>query len=74
METHSIVNDWVENLDIAEGLKQLLIDAGLTIELVSSLDYREVSEMLHTDPYVGKLIAEAVQNLKQERNTIQTRL
>ena len=70
METHSIVNDWVEDLDIAEGLKQLLIDAGLTIELVSGLDYREVSEMLHTDPYVEKLIVEAVQNLKQERNTI----
>ena len=70
METHSIVNDWVEDLDITEGLKQLLIDAGLTIELVSGLDYREVSEMLHTDPYVEKLIVEAVQNLKQERNTI----
>jgi hypothetical protein len=32
MATHSIVNDWVQELDIADGLKQLLIDAGLTIE------------------------------------------
>jgi hypothetical protein len=28
MKTHSRVNDWVQDLDIADGLKQLLIDAG----------------------------------------------
>ena len=67
METHSTINDWVQELDIAEGLKQLLIDAGFTIELVIGLGYRELSERLHIDPYVGKLIVEAAQNIIQER-------
>jgi hypothetical protein len=67
METHSTINDWVQELDIAEGLKQLLIDAGFTIESVIGLGYRELSERLHIDLYVGKLIVEAAQNIIQER-------
>ena len=59
----STVNDRVQELDIAEGLKQLL-----TIELIVRLDYQDISEMLNIDPYVGKLIFEAAQNVIQERN------
>jgi hypothetical protein len=62
------VNDRVQELDIAEGLKQLLTDAGITIESVVRLGYQEISEMLNIDPYVGKLIVEAAQNVMQERN------
>ena len=63
METH----DWVQDLDIAEGLKQLLIDAGFTIESVIRLGYRDLSEILHIDPYVSKLIVEAAQSNLQEK-------
>jgi hypothetical protein len=55
-------------LDIAEGLKQLLIDADITIESIIGLGYRELSEMLHIDLYVGELIIEAVKKFVQERN------
>lgn len=68
METHSTVSDWVQDLEIADGLKQLLMDAGFTIESVIRLGYRDLSEILHIDPYVSKLIVEAAQNLIQERN------
>lgn len=68
METHSIVNDRVQELDIADGLKQLLIDAGFTIESVPGLGYLEISEKLQIDPYIGKLIAEAAQNIIQGRS------
>jgi hypothetical protein len=68
MATHSIVNDWVQELDIADGLKQLLIDAGFTIELVAGLGYLEISEKLQIDPYIGKLITEAAQNIIQGRS------
>ena len=74
MEIHSPVNEWVQDLDIADGLKQLLIDADLTIESVANLSYREVSEMLHIDPYVGKLIVEAAHNIRQERTQRQNLL
>ncbi len=55
-------------MDIAEGLKQLLIDADVTIESIIGLGYRELSEILHIDLYVGELIIEAVQKVIQERN------
>jgi hypothetical protein len=66
MKTHS--TDWVQELDIADGLKQLLIDSDFTIESVIGLGYREVSEMLHIDPYVGKLIVEAAQSVMQGKD------
>ncbi len=65
---YSTVNDRVQELDIAEGLKQLLTNAGFTVESVIKLGYQEVSKMLNIDPYVGKLIVEAAQNVMQERN------
>jgi hypothetical protein len=55
-------------LDIAEGLKQLLIDFDITIESVINLGYRELSEILHIDLYICKLIFEAAQKFVQERN------
>ena len=61
-------NEGVQELDIAEGLKQLVTDADFTIESIIDLGYREVSETLHIDPYVGKLIVEAAQDIIQERN------
>ena len=36
-------------MDIAEGLKQLIIDADFTIESIICLGYQELSEMLHID-------------------------
>ena len=65
---HSTFNDRVQELDIAEGLKQLLPDAGFIVELIVRIGYREISEMLNIDPYVGKLIFDAAQNLIQESN------
>lgn len=67
MESYSAVDDWIQDLNIAEGLKQLLIDAGLTIESIIRLGSEEMSEILHIDPYVGKLIVDAAQNVMQER-------
>jgi hypothetical protein len=66
MEPYITVNHWVQDLDIAEGLKQLLIDSGLTIESTTRLGSEELSEILHIDPYVGKLIVEAAKNIMQE--------
>jgi hypothetical protein len=68
METHSTISDWVKDLDIADGLKQLLIDADVTIESIIDLGYRELSEMLNIDLYVGELIIEAVKKFVQDRD------
>lgn len=61
-------NNWIYKLDLADGLKQLLIDAGVTLELIIGLNYQQVADMLHTDPYVGKIIVEALHSLMQKKN------
>jgi hypothetical protein len=55
-------------LDIAEGLKQLLIDADIRFESIIGLGYRELSEMLYIDLYVGEIIIKAVQKFLQQRS------
>lgn len=69
MKPYFAVNDWIQELEIAEGLKQLVMDADFTIESIIGLGYRGVSEMLHIDPYVGKLIVDAAQSVIQARNS-----
>ena len=55
------------NNDIAQGLKQLLMDASFTIDLILDLGYREISEKLHIDSYVGKIIVDSARNIMQEK-------
>jgi hypothetical protein len=69
MEPYATVNKWVQELDIAEGLKQLLIDSGLTVESIIRLGSEELSEILHVDTYIGKLILEAAKNMMQESSS-----
>jgi hypothetical protein len=71
MKPYSTVNDGVQELDIADGLKQLLTDADFTIDSIIGLGYQEVSETPHIDPYVGKVIVEAAQDIVLERNPSQ---
>ena len=68
MKSSSRANDLIQELDIAEGLRQSLMDAHFTIESILDLGYREVSEMLHINLYVGKIIVEAAQNIIQQSN------
>ena len=68
MKPSSTLNDEVRELDIAEGLK-LLINTGFTIDLILDLGYRGISEELHLDPYVGKLIVNAALKIIQERQS-----
>ena len=65
MKSSSTVNDRFHELEIAEGLKQLLVNTDFTIESILDLGYEEVSETLHIDLYIGKLIVEAARNTVQ---------
>ena len=38
------------------------------IELILDVGYREISERVHIDSYVGKLIVDAAQNIMQEKD------
>jgi hypothetical protein len=69
MKSYSAIDVWIQDLNIVEGLKQLLIEAGLTIESTIGLGSEKMSKILHIDPYIGKLFVDAAQNVMQESYT-----
>lgn len=61
-----VIND-IQQLEIADGLKELLAEAGFTIELIIEYGSQKISDILNIDNYVGKLIFEAAQNSISQR-------
>ena len=54
------------SLDIAEGLKDLLIVHGFTIELLLSISATELSNTLGIDEYVAQIICQSANRLVSE--------
>ena len=51
--------DNIKSLDIAEGLKNLLIIHGFTIELLLTISATELANALGIDEYVAKIICQS---------------
>jgi hypothetical protein len=57
----------IQQLDIADGLKKLLIEKGLRIDAISRYSSQEVSDILHIDPYVSRIIIEEAQKATKDK-------
>jgi hypothetical protein len=44
-------------------IKTVIDRCWVTLEFIIGLDYQREADVLHTDPYVGKLIVETLHNL-----------
>jgi hypothetical protein len=64
------VTDLINQLDIADGLKELLMSRGLTFESLLNALTSDFSKILGIDEYVAKLISDAV-NKAIKTNTYQ---
>jgi hypothetical protein len=53
----------INSLDIADGLKELLIKYGFTLEELLSIPASELAEFLGIDSYVAKIICGAARRL-----------
>ena len=54
---------FISSLDIADGLKELLIKYRFTLEELSNMSYSELAEYLGIDLYVAKIICAAAMKL-----------
>jgi hypothetical protein len=54
---------FINSLDIADGLKGLLIKYRFTLEELSNMSYSELAEYLGIDTYVAKIICAAAMKL-----------
>jgi hypothetical protein len=62
-----VVTDLVNKLDIADGLKELLINKGLTLKLLLNASASDLAKVLGIDEYIAKIVSNAI---KKTLNTI----
>jgi hypothetical protein len=55
-----IVADLINQLDIADGLKELLLSSGFTLKSLLNTPTPDFAKILGIDQYVAKLISDAV--------------
>ena len=67
-----IAADIINQLDIADGLKELLISNGFTLRLLLKASAPELAKILGIDEYIAKLVRAAAKKLIKDRhqNTI----
>ena len=53
----------ISSLDIADGLKELLIEHGFTLEELSHISSSELAELLGIDKYIAQIICNAAAKL-----------
>ena len=60
----------INYLDMADGLKELLIEYGFTLEELSSISFSKLAEFLGIDLYVAKIICTAARKLSNSNYRI----
>ena len=58
-----LVSDLINQMEIADGLKELLISTGFTVKSLLNTSASDFAKILGMDEYVGKLIDEYVGKL-----------
>jgi len=55
-----VVTDLMNQLDIADGLKELLMGGGFTLKSLPNASASDLAKILSIDEYVAKLVSDAV--------------
>jgi len=63
-----ITIDLINQLDIADGLKELLISNGFTLRLLLKTSAPELAKILGIDEYINKLVRDAVKKIIKDRH------
>ena len=64
-----VVTDLINQLDIADGLKELLMGGGFTLKSLLNASASDLAKILSIDEYVAKLVSDAVNKaIKRSRS------
>ena len=55
-----VVIDLINQLDIADRLKELLINSGITFKLLLNMSASDFAKMLGIDEYIARLVSDAI--------------
>jgi len=59
------IDDAIDKLDLADGLKKLLLTYGFTLELLLTMSSNDLAEILGIDKYVADIIINSAINSKE---------
>ena len=63
------VTDLINQLDIADGLKELLLNSGFTLKSLLNVSVSDLAKTLGIDEHVAKLVSDAVNKaIKRSRS------
>ncbi|MGA9154959.1 MAG: hypothetical protein WBZ36_30615 [Candidatus Nitrosopolaris sp.] len=63
------VTDFINQLDIADGLKELLLSSSFTLKSLQNASVSDLAKTLGIDEYVAKLVSDAVNKaIKRSRS------
>ena len=65
-----LVTDLIKEMDIADGLKELLISSGFTLKSLINTSASEFANILGIDQYVAKILSDAVNKTKENPTTM----
>jgi len=65
-----LVTDLINQLDIADGLKELLISTGFTVKSLLNSSASDFTKIFGIDEYVGKLLSDAVNKATKTSTSI----
>ena len=65
-----VVTDLINQMDIADGLKELLIISGFTLKSLLNTSASDLARILGIDVCVAKLVSDAVNNKKVKINSM----
>jgi hypothetical protein len=65
-----LVTDLIKDMDIADGVKELLISSGFTLKSLINASASEFADILGIDRYVAKIISDAVNKTKETPATM----
>ena len=63
-----IAADMINQLDVADALKELLISNGFTLRLLLKTSAPELAKILGIDEYIAKLVRDAAKKIIKDRH------
>jgi hypothetical protein len=64
LEAELLVRDLINKLEVADGLKQLLLSKDFTLKSLLNISASDLAEILGIDEYIAKIISSAIQKRK----------
>lgn len=69
LKAELLVTDFINQLEIADGLKQLLLTKGFTLKSLQNTSASDLAKILGIDDYIAQIISRAIKEMIATKDT-----